>query len=160
MKQPNTLCDSCKEKDICRSCSNELLSADDIDHLASNGIKAKVIVYGCRLYQPSIFKTSTSVGEQTKKVFNSIDNIRGYRPPKRRAEAASIIRMLKQYTPTQIIETYQRLKQDKFWQDKELYMMSVESQIGAVLKNGTHRHNPRTIKSPEEYTDPNVLRHS
>jgi hypothetical protein len=76
---------------------------------------------------------SLSIGERVKEVFVKIDELRGYRPPKRKAEAVSIIRMLKTYTSDQIIETWKKLKQDKFWQEKELFMMSVESQIGAML---------------------------
>jgi len=80
-------------------------------------------------------------GEMVNEVFSRIDKLRGYRPPKRKAEAASIIRMLKVYTPDQILKTYEKLKADKFWQDKELFMMTVESQIGAAL-NGAGENNP------------------
>jgi len=78
-------------------------------------------------------KLSSPIGENVKVVFGELDKIRGYRPPKRKAEAASIIRMLKTYTSEQIISSYKFLKQDKFWYDKELYMMSLESQIGAII---------------------------
>lgn len=81
-------------------------------------------------------------GDLVKQVFAGIDKLRGYRPPKRKPEAAAIIRMLKQYTPDQIIETWRTMKQDKFWVDKELYLMSVESQIGAV-QSGTHKQGNR-----------------
>lgn len=84
-------------------------------------------------------KKLSPFGEDTKTVFEELDKARGYRPigaGKRKGEAASIIRMLKTgYSPGQVIETWRKLKQDKFWQAKELFMMSVESQIGAVLKN-------------------------
>ncbi len=81
-------------------------------------------------------KLSSPLGIKTKEIFARIDKIRGYRPPKRNAEASSILRMLKKdYTPDQIIETWQELKQDKFWVDKELVMMTVEGQIGAMLKH-------------------------
>lgn len=93
-------------------------------------------------------------GEKVKQVFAGVDKLRGYRPPKRQAEAASIIRMLKKYTPDRIVETWQTMKQDKFWADKELYMMSVESQIGAV-QSGTHKQGAgkptKTYTSPAEY---------
>ena len=159
MKEPKTLCGTCKERENCGSCSNELICPDDIDQLAIMGIRAKAVVYVCNGYQANLPATSSTIGELVKEVFGKLDNLRGYRPPRRKAEAASIIRMLKQYTPDQIISTWQKLKQDKFWQDKELYIMSVESQIGAVLKNGTYRQNPRAVKSPAQYTDPNALRH-
>lgn len=75
-------------------------------------------------------------GEGLKQVFSGIDKLRGYKPPKRSAEAKSIRKMLiSGYTPEQILKTWETLKRDNFWKDKELYMMSVETQIGAVLKS-------------------------
>jgi len=99
-------------------------------------------------------KISSPTGEKVKEVFLKLDNERGYRPPKRNAEAASILRMLKTYTPNQILGAYKTLKQDKFWQGKELYMMSVESQIGAMVKDGTHRGNPRKVRAHDQFTTP------
>lgn len=92
-------------------------------------------------------KITSPVGEKTKEVFSRLDKLRGYRPTKRKAEAASIIRMLKSYTPDQIINTWQKLKEDKFYKDKELFMMTVESQIGASLVAGTKN------KKPSKYND-------
>lgn len=84
-------------------------------------------------------------GENTKTVFGLLDKERGYRPPKRKAEAASIIRMLKAgYLPEQIITTWRTLKEDKFWQKQELYMMTVESNIGAVLTK-------RKVDDPDKF---------
>lgn len=109
-------------------------------------------------------KKSSPFGEDTAKAFYELDKIRGYRPSvKRKAEAASIIRMLKAgYKPEQIIEAWQRLKQDKFWQDKELFMMSVESQIGAIRKSGTrkgnNKGNSRALPSRDSYEDPEAFR--
>ena len=92
-------------------------------------------------------KITSPVGEKVKEVFVQLDKLRnGYRPPKRKAEATSIIRMLKTFTPDEIIDTWQKLKEDKFWQGKELFMMTVESQIGAVSKG-----NP--IKKQSKYGD-------
>ncbi|KKN50931.1 hypothetical protein LCGC14_0627960 [marine sediment metagenome] len=81
-------------------------------------------------------KIPPSTGLKVKEVFGKIDIIRGYRPPKRRAEAASIFRMLKIYSVSQIIRAWEELKKDIFWQKKELFMMTVESQIGALQQNG------------------------
>ena len=78
-------------------------------------------------------KLSSPTGEKVKEVFGFLDKERGYRPPKRKAEAASIMRMLKTHTVEQITYTWKYLKQDKFWADKELLMMSVENQIGAIV---------------------------
>jgi len=104
-------------------------------------------------------KRTSSNGERVKEVFSHLDKERGYRPPKRKAEATAIIRMLKIYTPDQIINTWEILKHEKFWQDKELHMMTVESQIGAVLKNAAHQgnHNPNgkpAGSSKEDANDP------
>lgn len=78
-------------------------------------------------------KLSTPLGNNLRQVFKRIDEIRGYKPPKRKAEAASIMRMLKKYTPDQIIDTWEKMKKEPFWNGKELFMMSVESQIGALV---------------------------
>jgi len=94
---------------------------------------------------------SSPFGEDVAKVFYELDRIRGYRPSvKRKAEAASIIRMLKSgYKPGQILEAWQKLKRDKFWQDKELFMMSVESQIGAMVKgNGQTGRTKQKRRTP------------
>ncbi len=92
---------------------------------------------------PKIVTSPLSIG--LKDVFSQLDKLRGYRPPKRGAEAASIMRRLKKgYTTQQIIECWQKLKSDKFYQDKELYMMTVESQIGAMTNT--------IIKGKQHYT--------
>ncbi len=105
-------------------------------------------------------KITSPIGLKTKEVFFRLDKIRGYRPPKRQAEAAAIIRMLKKdYTPDQIVESWEKLKGDNFWADKELFMMTIESQIGAKLKNGTHQgstQKPRAL--PTKYTTPEEWR--
>lgn len=77
---------------------------------------------------------TSQLGEGVRQVFSEIDKIRGYRPPKRNAEAASILRMLKKdFTPEQIIECWKTLKQDKFWSERELFLMTIETQIGAMI---------------------------
>lgn len=91
---------------------------------------------------------SSPTGEMVKEVFafldkeRIIDKGRTYRPPKRNAEAASIMRMLKTYTTEEITSTWKYMKQNKFWEDKELLMMSVESQIGAIVSK-KRKENPR-----------------
>jgi hypothetical protein len=75
--------------------------------------------------------------EPRKEVFTGLKARRGYNSPKAMAEAKAINSMLKkEYTPELILKTWDILKADKFWQGKELFMMTVESQIGAVLKLG------------------------
>jgi phage replication O-like protein O len=52
-------------------------------------------------------KDNKQYGDQVKSIFAFLDKQRGYRPPKRNAEAASIIRMLKHsYTVDQITNTW------------------------------------------------------
>ncbi len=91
-------------------------------------------------------KVATSpLRRELGQVLSQLDSLRnGDRPPKRNAEAASIQRMLKRgFTPEQIIDTWKTMKQDKFWQNKELFLMSVESQIGAMVnKNNKPKNDP------------------
>ena len=97
-------------------------------------------------------KLKSKNGEKVAQVFVGLDKLRnGYRPPKRKAEAASIIRMLnKGFAPEQILDTWSIMKQDKFWADKELFMMSVESQIGAKL-NGASKYTSGKYGSKVEH---------
>jgi hypothetical protein len=93
--------------------------------------------------------------ENCRKVFLMIDKKRGYRPPKRSAEASAIMRMLKGgFKPEQIMKTWEKLKAEPFWSEKELYMMSVESQIGAIT-HGTHQGN--NAKQIKHQSDVKVL---
>lgn len=103
---------------------------------------------------------SSPLREKTREVFARLDKMRGYRLDiKRKAEAAAIIRMLKKdYTPDQIIKTWAELKSDNFWQGKELLLISVEKQIGAMLKDGTYRQGAGKVRThPDQYTDPEEL---
>ncbi len=112
-------------------------------------------------------------GEKLRELFARLDKERGYvLSVKRRAEAASMMRMLKKnYTTDQIIKTWRDLKAESFWADKELFMMTIESQIGAKVnakdtaganqgrynqKSGTS--NTRRIPKPNEYTTPEEWR--
>jgi hypothetical protein len=84
-------------------------------------------------------------------VFAGLLGRRGYKTPKNAAEAKAIRTMLvNNYTPDQILETWDKLKAEDFWQGKELYMMSVEKQIGAILKDGAHKAG--VGKVPTEYS--------
>lgn len=95
---------------------------------------------------------SSPIGYQLKEVFEKIDKLRGYRPPKRNAEAASIQRMLKKgYTPKLIIECWQTLKQDDFWKQKELFLMTIETQIGAILSQNKRLNKQNTRNDPDKY---------
>jgi phage replication O-like protein O len=93
---------------------------------------------------PVLSEEKLKRGKLVADVFTRIDKIRGYRPPKRGAENKSVLRMIKDYTSDQIIETYQKMKTDVFWENKELYLMSVESQIGAIIHGKSGGNNGRT----------------
>jgi len=100
-------------------------------------------------------KITSPLGEKTREVFARIDKLRGYRPTKRKAEAAAILRMLKLYTPDQIVNAWEKMKRDTFWQGKELFMMTVETQIGAIINDGTHKRDTQT---GEQEKDPNYYK--
>ncbi len=80
-----------------------------------------------------------------RRVIGKLIELRGYRLLKKNGvEAQSIINMLKHnFTAEQIIDTWKTMKADKFWSGKELHMMSVESQIGAIVnKNKVLKNDP------------------
>ncbi len=87
-------------------------------------------------------------GEGIKQVFAGLTKRRGYKTPNNKGEARSIRNMLKQnYTPDQILDTWDKMKADEWWQDKELYTMSVEKQIGAKLKgSGNQQSNDKSLE--------------
>lgn len=93
-------------------------------------------------------------GEEIKQVFAGLQKRRGYKSPKNAAEAKSIRNMLKDgYKPDQILSIWDRLKSDNFWQDKELFVMTVASQIGAILKakdNGNGKNKSSNAKDWDE----------
>lgn len=111
---------------------------------------AEDIVHKCLGTKQILTQSSmlnSSMGNGVKAVFKELDKLRGYKPPKRQAEAASILRMLKKkFKPQQIIDAWETLKKDKFWQGKELFMMTVESQIGAIV----NKHKP--IKNNSKFS--------
>ena len=102
-------------------------------------------------------------GKQIGEVFTRLDKIRGYKTTKRKAEVGAIMRMIKNsnYTPDQIISTWEELKSQPFWNKQELFMMTVESQIGAIT-HGTHSKDnskarnssadSQKDKKPKDYT--------
>jgi Domain of unknown function (DUF4373) len=81
-------------------------------------------------------------GEKAKEVFVKLDSLRGYVVGNiRGGENKSVLRMLKNYSPEQIIKVWQMMKSEEFWKTKELSLMSVEKQIGAKLQ-----FNPQSIQ--------------
>jgi hypothetical protein len=88
------------------------------------------------------------MGEKAKEVFAKLDSLRGYVIGNiRGGENKSVLRMLKTYSPEQIIKVWQSMKTEQFWQDKELNMMSVEKQIGAKLSMSKHNET-----NPDKFT--------
>jgi hypothetical protein len=104
-------------------------------------------------------KNPTEVVKLMRQVWAGLSARRkGYNPGNGAAESSAIIGMIKQgKTPDEILSTWDAMKKQPFWQDKELFMMSVRKQIGGVL-NGTTQNNSRAVRKPDEYTDPNTLR--
>ncbi len=72
-----------------------------------------------------------------KQVFDGLKERRGYPSPSPSQEALAISEMLKRYTPEQILDIWDKMKIETFWQDKELSMTSVRKQIGAKLNLDT-----------------------
>ena len=76
-----------------------------------------------------------SINKDRKKVFEGLEEKRGYNSPVAGAEAKAITWMLKQgYSAEQILSAHDKLKTDKFWADKFLNMQSVKAQIGELVK--------------------------
>jgi phage replication O-like protein O len=79
---------------------------------------------------------SSQLNKQVREVFAALKERRGYNNPNRSAEASAIHWMLRQgYTPSEITGCYDHLKQQTFWRDKALPMMSVQKQIGEWRKH-------------------------
>lgn len=79
-------------------------------------------------------KLSPELIKELKHIFGELKNLRGgYDSPRGSAEGKAIKNMLlKGYSSNQIIDTWKNLKKEPFWCSKELYMNTVESQIGAI----------------------------
>jgi DnaD/phage-associated family protein len=89
----------------------------------------------------AVKKMQPQFGDDLRKIFYELDhNLRKYKVPKRNAEAASIMRMLKNnYTVDQIIKAWKEIKKRSFYQKAEVYMMTVESNIGAIVNDGNNK---------------------
>ncbi|MFC1977374.1 replication protein [Chloroflexota bacterium] len=75
------------------------------------------------------------LNELRAKVITLLEEKRGYKSPKPGAEAKAITWMLKQsYSVEDIMNTYQVMSEKPFWKDKELFMASVQGQIGKIMK--------------------------
>lgn len=70
-----------------------------------------------------------------KQVFEGLKTRREYKSPNPAKEVQAINWMLKEgFAPDQILTTYDKMKKDRFWQDKHLDMQSVKKQIGQLIK--------------------------
>lgn len=79
---------------------------------------------------------SPKENEQVREIFAAIKERRGWNSSKHSAEAKAIRQMLREnYTVEEILACYDNLKQQAFWHDKPLMMMSVQRQIGEWRKN-------------------------
>lgn len=108
--------------------------------------------------EKSVLQDNLSDGKKLKKyppeftplrqqVFAGLTSRRGYPSRQPMAEAKAISDMLKENcTPEQILTAYDRMKQQPFYQDKNLSMMSVKKDIHEVLKNGENRQYPQIRK--------------
>ena len=88
-------------------------------------------------------KKVDSLNELRTKVFELLKEKRGYNSPKAGAEAKAITWMLKEgYSIDGIMNTYQVMLKQPFWKDNELFMTSVQYQIGKTVKgvqDGTNK---------------------
>ncbi len=106
--------------------------------------KRKEIIKEDILKKPSQLpsKKVDPLNELRTKVFALLKEKRGYDSPKAGAEAKAITWMLKQdYSVEDIMNTYQIMSEKPFWKDKELFMASVQSQIGKIKKGGQNGTN-------------------
>lgn len=102
-------------------------------------------------------KPISNIGELIRQVWAGLSKRRDYPSPDKGKEAQAIKWMLEQaYTPDQILDVYDKMAKDTFWVDKHLDMQSVKKQIGAILKNGTHKGNNQ--KAIKHQSDVRILR--
>lgn len=83
----------------------------------------------------------TQVEEPTvRTVMDTLESVRGYPSGRYAAEAKGVKQMLRQgYSMQEILDCYEHLKKNHFWDGKELTMMTVAGQIGA-WKQWATRH--------------------
>lgn len=102
----------------------------------NNAISQKKVVIDTVSDDGISFKIKDTMGSEIRKVFVGLRIRRGYNTPGNNAEAKSIKNMLKRgYTVEQILHAWDNMKSEAFWNKQELFMMSVEKQIGAILKS-------------------------
>lgn len=86
-----------------------------------------------------------------KQVFDLLQKRRGYKSRNPGAEALSISQMLQENcTPDDIIKAYDLIKEQPFWQNKCLTMMSVRKDIHDVLKRENGKQGKK-YTSTDEY---------
>ena len=88
-------------------------------------------------------------------VFEGLKERRKYNSPKPGAEAKAITDMLKAgYTPEIILKTWDTMKEDNFWSDKELTMMTLKGQIGAKVNAKSKTGFGRRAGEETRYSEP------
>ena len=86
-----------------------------------------------------------------REVFDGIKERKGYKSRQPAGEALAINQMLQEgLQPKQILEAYDKIKVQQFYQDKNLTMMQVRKDIHEVLKNGAYQSKPGKI--PAKYS--------
>lgn len=141
---------------------------EDIEKLANTEVLAnKELTYTKTDNEGNIVKdkpikkqrNEVKFGNEIGEIFKFLDTTRGYKPTKRKAEAGAIIRMLsKNYTVEQITTVWKQMKSNDFrFRDRELYMMSVESDIGAKLSTKpiepVNKSENKTILTKYKYAE-------
>jgi len=89
---------------------------------------------------PELKKYPAEFVNLRKLVFGGLKERRNYVSRNPSAEAKAISQMLlEKFTPDQILQAYDLIKQQLFYQDKNLSMMAVRKDIHEVLKDGKNR---------------------
>lgn len=106
---------------------------EDSGKLPLNIIEYNIIEYNIKKGD----KSPSPFVEDLKTIFTGLKLRRGYDPPAAAAEAKSAKWMLgKGYSVDQILSCCDYLKADPWWQDKPLYLMSVQKKIGEWVAQG------------------------
>jgi len=122
-------------------------------------LEQEVDIIGCGLLEngKDLKKYPPSFIPLRAEVFAGLKQRRDYTSRQPGAEAKAISQMLAEnFTPSQILQAYDLIKQQPFFVDKNLSMMQVHREIHEVLKNGTHRKSPRQLIPRKSYTNPDL----
>ncbi len=104
------------------------------------------------IIEPSLEPSKKKERTEHQKVFQELQAIRGYPSGNGAAEGKAIKQMFSQhYTAAEILQCYSSLKDQPFWADKPVSMMTVGSQIGEWKANQNgQRNTPAGKPTPTE----------